>query len=388
VVKNAQIGQADALKAVGHNGPPDTNPVCQMIRAKLGAGRKGKELRDEFEGPPYGWPQDAVDGALLVLAHVGLIRALGEDGKETVLRSLPRQKIGVCRFLPETHTLTATHKRAIRALGQAVGITVAPDQEAEQLPLVVKALRDAVQLAGGEPPAPAVPAAPDLDAIDALSGNERLIEAAGRGAALATAYKTWVASRQTIAARLPAYRTTESLVKLGAHGQRAALEDIRDKRRLLDNPDPIPPLRQDAAAELRGRLNGAFDAYAAAFDGAETLLHADANWPKLSPEDKHAIRADNGLLPAQRPDVASAEDIVVALSARSLSAWADLTRGLKAGAQGALDEAAERLQPQARPITLPAPGTLGDLSAVEAWLESVRKALLAALEKGPVRPRF
>ena len=155
VVKNAQGGQADALKAVGHNGAPDTNPVCQMIRAKLGAGRKGKELRDEFEGPPYGWPQDAVDGALLVLAHAGLIRVLGEDGKETVLRNLPRQKIGLCRFLPETHTVTTAHKRAIRALGQAVGVNVPPDQEAEQLPLILKTLREAAQSAGGDPPAPA-----------------------------------------------------------------------------------------------------------------------------------------------------------------------------------------------------------------------------------------
>ncbi len=388
VVKNAQSGQADALKAVGHNGPPDTNPVCQMIRAKLGAGRKGKELRDEFEGSPYGWPQDAVDGALLVLAHAGLIRVLGEDGKETVLRSLPRQKIGLCRFLPETHTITIAHKKAIRTLGQAVGVNVAPDQEAEQLPLIIKALRDAALAAGGEPPAPPAPTPPDLDALDALSGNERLIEAAGRAKTLADAYATWVASRKTIASRLPAYRTTEALVKLGANGQRAALDDIRDKRRLLDNPDPLPPLRQDAAAELRGRLNAGYDAYSDAFKDAEALLHADANWQELSPEDKHTLRADNGLLPTPRPEVASAEDIVVSLSARGLAAWADLTRGLKAGAQGALDEAAERLQPQARPITLPVPGTLNDLPAVEEWLENVRKALLVALEKGPVRPRF
>lgn len=388
VVKNAQGGQADALKAVGHNGTPDTHPVCQMIRAKLGAGRKGKELRDEFEGPPYGWPQDAVDGALLVLAHAGLIRVLGEDGKETVLRNLPRQKIGLCPFLPETHTVTTTHKRAIRALGQAVGINVPPDQEAEQLPLILKSLREAAQAAGGDPPAPAAPATPDLDALDALTGNERLIEAASRGTALAAAYAAWVDSRQTIAARLPTYRTTESLVKLGAHGQQAALEDVRSQRRLLDEPDPIPPLRQDAAAELRSRLNAAFDAYEAELAAAEALLHEDANWQKLSPEDKHAIRADNGLLPVARPNVASPEDIVAALTSRNLAAWADLTRGLRAGAQAALDEAAERLQPEIQPITLPAPGTLVDAAAAEAWLEDVRTTILAALAKGPVRPRF
>jgi hypothetical protein len=268
VVRNAQGGQADALKAVGHNGSPEANPVCQMIRAKLGAGRRGKELRDEFEGHPYGWPQDAVDGALLVLAHAGLIRTLGEDGKETVLRSLPRQKIGLCRFLPETHTVTTVHKRAIRALGQAVGVNVPPDQEAEQLPLILKTLRETVQSAGGDPPAPAAPLSPDLDALDSLLGNERQIEAASRGTQLAAAYATWVASRQTIAARLPAYRATQRLVELGAHGQQAALDDIRDLRRLLDEPDPVTPLRQDAAAELRSRLNGAFDAYAAAFERA------------------------------------------------------------------------------------------------------------------------
>ena len=79
---------------------------------------------------------------------------------------------------------------------------------------------------------------------------------------------------------------------------------------------------------------------------------------------------------------------MAALNARSLSAWADLTRGLKAGAQLALDEAAERLQPQVQPITLPAPGILNDASSVEAWLERLRTTILAALAKGPVRPRF
>jgi hypothetical protein len=390
VVKAAQGGQADALKAVGHNGTPETNPVCQTIRARLGAGRRGRELRDEFESSPYGWPQDAVDGALLVLSHAGLIRTLGEDGKEAVLRSLPRQKIGLCRFLPETHTVTTTHRRAIRALGQSLGSNVPPDQEAEQLPLLLRALRDAAQAAGGEPPAPPAPATPELDALDALSGNERLIEAASSGTALAAAYAGWLASRQTIAARLPAYRTTRRLVELGAHGQQPALDDIRDRRRLLDEPDPVPPLRQDAAAELRLRLNAAFDAYAAALARAEAALQADANWqnPKLTPDDRHAIRADNGLLPVPRPNLASPDDIVAALTARSLSAWADLTRGVPAGVQAALDEAAERLQPQVQAVTLPQAGTLSDAAALEKWLATVRETIAAALANGPVRPRF
>ena len=110
--------------------------------------------------------------------------------------------------------------------------------------------------------------------------------------------------------------------------------------------------------------------------------------PKLTPEDRHAIRADNRLLPVPRPDLASPEDIVAALAARSLPAWADLTRGVPAGVQAALDEAAERLQPQVQAVTLPAAGALNDEAALEKWLATVRETITAALANGPVRPRF
>lgn len=313
---------------------------------------------------------------------------MGEDGKDAVLRSLPRQKIGLCRFLPETHTVTTIHRRAIRTLGQAVGIIVRSDHEAEQLPLILRALRDAADLAGEDAPAPKAPATPDLDPLNLLSANERLIDAASRGTAQATSYTEWLALRQAIVARLPAFRTTERLVELGAHGQQAAMEDIRVRRRLLDEPDPVSPLRQDAAAELRARLNTAFDTWQAAFDKAEDALKADANWQALSPNDKHAIRARNGLLPVTRPGVSSPEDIVDALTARGLAFWADLTRGVPVGVQAALDEAAERGQPLVQPVILPQAGTISGPEALDAWLTSVRAILTAALANGPVRPRF
>ncbi|MGH6677491.1 MAG: hypothetical protein ACREDL_00775, partial [Bradyrhizobium sp.] len=224
--------------------------------------------------------------------------------------------------------------------------------------------------------------------LEALSGNERLIEAATRALALKTACAEWLAGRQTIAARLPAYRTTLRLVELGARGPKAAMQDICDRRRLLDEPDPVPPLRQDAAAELRSALNAAFEAHQAAFAKAEAALKDDANWQALSPDDRHAIRARDGLLPVPRPGVATPDDIVTALTARSLSGWADLTRGLPEGVRAAVDEAAERLQPDVQPVTLPAPGTVSDLTALDAWLARVRDRLVAALAKGPVRPRF
>jgi hypothetical protein len=89
-----------------------------------------------------------------------------------------------------------------------------------------------------------------------------------------------------------------------------------------------------------------------------------------------------------RPSVASAEDIVTALNVRNLEGWAALTRGIPAGVQAALDEAAEMLLPKVQAITLPTPGTLANAAALDAWLAKVREAIATALTNGPVRPRF
>jgi hypothetical protein len=390
VVTAARAGQADALKNVGHSGPPEMHPVCQAILTRLGAGRTGKELREEFERPLYGWPQDAVDGALLVLDHADLVRTVGEDGKEVALRSLPRQKIGVCRFHPETDTVTLAHRRAIRELGQSVGVHVSPDNEGEALTEILRRMREAARAAGGEAPAPEAPMTADLDAVEAEHGNRRLIEAATRKQMLADTHKAWSSAREHIDARLPAWRTTERLVALGAHGQQAAVEDIRARRRLLEEPDPVPPLRQDAAAELRARLNAALDEYEAALSKAETELKADANWssPKINPDERHAIRQRNGLLPIPRPPVARPEDIVAALTSRSLSGWADLTRGIPAGVLEALDEAAIMVMPKVQAVNLPTAGTINDEAVLDAWLAKVRETIAAKLPDGPVRPRF
>jgi hypothetical protein len=72
------------------------------MRQALGAGRRGSELRSIFEATPLGWPRDAVDGALLVMDNADLIRTIGEDGQETALRSLARNRFGAARFLKRT----------------------------------------------------------------------------------------------------------------------------------------------------------------------------------------------------------------------------------------------------------------------------------------------
>lgn len=61
VLDEARKGNQEALRAVGYTQEADKHPVCQKLLVYIGPGKKGAEIRDCFEAPPYGWPRDAID---------------------------------------------------------------------------------------------------------------------------------------------------------------------------------------------------------------------------------------------------------------------------------------------------------------------------------------
>jgi hypothetical protein len=387
VVVRARAGQPDAIKAVDHNGSPETHPVCKAILGALGAGRKGAELRKYFGDSPYGWSQDAVDGALLVLDAAGQLRVTGEDGQQASLRALDRRKIGVCSFRPETATVSLPQRLLVRGLLADLNVTYEKEHEAGALPVLLERLQQEAEAAGGDPPAPLPPTVPGLANLRTLAGNDLLVELATQATALRTALTNWRNTKAAIAVKLPNFRLLEQLVALGATGQAADLAAIRDGRHLLNDPDPTPPVLHEAAGELRKRLNAAVDDYEKGWATAEARLKADTTWQQLTSEQKHRIRQDAHLLKIDAPSVATAEDIARALAQRSLAAWLDLGKALPQHAADALADAATLLEPKTQSVTLPAAGVLQDEAALDAWLKRVRETLAAALRDGPVIPR-
>lgn len=387
VVVKARAGQPDAIKAVDHNGSPETQPVCKSILGALGAGRRGAELRKQFGDPPYGWSQDAVDGALLVLDAAGQLRVTAEDGHQASLRTLDRRKIGVCGFRPETATVSLSQRLLVRGLLADLNVTYEKEQEAAALPLALERLQQAADGAGGEPPAPPAPTVPGLANLRALGGNDLLVELATQAPLLRATLNDWRNARTAITARFPNFRLLEKLVTLGATGQAPELAVIHDGRHLLNDPDPTPPVLHEAAGELRKRLNAAVDDYNKAWEAAEARLKDDATWQRLTPEQKHRNRQDAHLLKIDAPSVATAHDIAEALAQRSLAAWRDLGKALPQHVADALTEAAALLEPKTQSVTLPAAGVLKDEPTLDAWLKRVREILAAALRDGPVIPR-
>lgn len=100
VYEKAQKGAPDALKAVGDDGEPAKNPVCKAILGFIAGGKKGIDIRKNFEGKDYGWPGDAVDGGLQVLLVAGLIRAQDERGQSIRLPHRPGARLAPPLALP------------------------------------------------------------------------------------------------------------------------------------------------------------------------------------------------------------------------------------------------------------------------------------------------
>ncbi|KAA8946919.1 MAG: hypothetical protein F6Q13_18050 [Mycobacterium sp.] len=102
VITKARDGAPDALSIVGWQGEVSANPVCKEVLARTsGSGTKGGELQHDLGDAPFGWPKDAVDGALLALLASGNIRAERDAHPVDGPKELPATQIGKATFFKE-----------------------------------------------------------------------------------------------------------------------------------------------------------------------------------------------------------------------------------------------------------------------------------------------
>ena len=73
--------------------------MCAGLFKEIGAGKKGRDLRRHFSNSPYGWPQDAIDGTLLVLCVTEKVKVT-QDGKPIELRQLDQTRSASSSSVP------------------------------------------------------------------------------------------------------------------------------------------------------------------------------------------------------------------------------------------------------------------------------------------------
>jgi len=387
VINRAKNKDANALQAVDHKDNPDKHPVSAAILSFIGSGKKGKEIREEFENAPYGWPRDAIDATLITLHTSGHLRAVN---KGTVLTTgqLDQAKIPVTDFRSETVAIDVKGRIKLRRLFQDANIPCKADEEAVAAEKFLTALDDLAASAGGDAPLPACPNTTTLETIRALAGNEMLAAILTEHDALKKLLEKWQALATLAEKRQPAWTVLEKLLGHAnglpevAEFQKEA-DAVREERRLLEDSDPVPAIHDKLVKLLRAAVKKAHTAAKEVFHREMKVLEANANWQKLTPEQhKQLLQEARLTLPAEI-SIGDDAGLIEELSARSLAVWATAADALPERFRQAALAAARLLEPKAQSVHLNS-GMLKTADDVATWLAETEAELLEKIKKGPV----
>jgi len=386
VVTRARTGDVGALSQVGYSGNPVQHPVCRRVLEHIGPGKKGKDLREHFKAAPFGWPQDAIDGALYVMLVAGNLRATTNG--QPVQASLPQNQVGVASFYVDVPPLDVSQRLDLKALFQKAGITAQNGKETEAAAEFLQKLLVLAESAGGTAPRPQTPDTDAVRDLQRLSGNAQLLKIHGQKDDLTAKLAAWKKSADAIAKRWPAWERL-----LGFHSFAAGLPEaevcaksiaaITEGRTLLAEPDPVPELTKQLTTALRIALGKLQEDLAAAFKAGDAKLDASQVWNGRTDEQRAAIAAACQLAPPPKAAIGTDDEILDALHARSLSDRHNLLDAVPQRFARALEEAAKLATPEAVRVTLPA-AIIKTSDELDQWLAGVRKQVEGKLKDGPV----
>jgi hypothetical protein len=388
VLDDARKGNLEAMKAVGHTQEADKHPVCQKLLAYIGPGKKGAEIRDNFEAPPFGWPRDAIDGALYTLLAAGHIKATDTTSKPVDCRSLDRAKLTQANFQRESVNITPPQLIKIRSLFSAVGVPCQPKEELIKVPLLLAKLREQAAKAGGQAPAPETPKLTVIETIEAQTGNAQLLELFNRYDELVGLSKSWTKTAEDISKRLPVWRKLNQLLShakaLGPYAAlKAEVDAIEAQRYLLAEPDPVRPLLDKTVDLLRQALKTKLDAFQQTFDQQQAQLQADADWNKLTEPQQTELNSKHNLAGLGTLGIGTPEQLQDALDDCDLDHWVSRTQALPNRFEAARHAAIQLLKPNVVHVALPK-RTLNNEAELKAWLLEIETLLQAKLKQGPI----
>ena len=403
-VTRARQGSDQPLKVVGWDGATDAHPVAKEVLGAVGAGARGTALHKALKAAPYGWPQDAVDAVLIALHRAGHLRAT-RNGRPVAAGTLDQAGVKTAEFRPEKVRLTTSQRITLRGLFGKLGIATKSGEEEARAPEFLGALQALAGRAGGAAPLPPVPDTTALDDMKRLAGSEQLADLHVRKDLLERWIEEWTVLADRAEDRMPSWRLAAALrrhadgLPVVAHAG-ADMDAVDAQRSVLVEADQVRPIVASLAAGLREALADKHRELTEATEAACATLAGDATWSQLHTPDQGEILRRLGLDAPPPLAVATDDDLLRTLDARSLAAWRSEIDAVDARVGQALQEAAERIDAQpagASPAdgpSRPTPprtttvhvrrGTLPDEAAVGEWLREQEARLRDAVRHGPV----
>lgn len=386
VFERAGQGASDALAAVGYQGEIEQHPVCRQVRHFIGvAGKKGSDVRQKFKGAGYGWPQDAIDGALLTLVGAGLIRA-SRNHQPVRLTDISRSQIGQTEFASEGVAITTSQKIEVRRLLSGMNLPIRANEELQALPIMLDHMLDLANRAGGQPPLPEHPATRLIEELRGLTGNEQFVAVYNQRTDLLDLFNAWRAARDQVEVRQPEWQQLQRLQRAAANLPAAVstvqqIDALHANRGLLAEPNPIPPLAAALADMLRVALNDAVAQFQTVRERELAALHAADEWQRLDESQRQSLIARHGLHPTSPPRLGTTEDLLHAAEATPPSYYEREAQAFAGRVSAAREDAARLLAPQAVAVRLER-RTLNSVEEAEAYLARLRDQVMQAIGDG------
>jgi len=388
VISRSRSGDDTPLSVVDWSGTTESHVVTREVLVKVGAGMTGSDVRKAFSAPPYGWPQDAIDGALIALHAGGHLMARYNHAPLGV-GHLDQNKISKTEFRQETITLTAQDKIKLRGLFQDAGIAAKASDDLEvKSAEYLDAMTALAAKAGGPVPLPEAPKTQSISDLLAMAGNERLAALLTEAETLKNEAAEWKKAGSLAEKRLPAWEKLRKFLAVGAGMSElteieTGAQGVIDGRLLLDASDHVPPLAKKCAKVLRDAVTTAHQAFADAYAAGLSILESSDEWKKLTADQRTTILGGEAIANVSALEVGSDDQLVQTLQRTPIDWWNDKTAALAARFQNAAAKAAKLLEPKAQWVALPS-RTLHSKGDLDAWITEVSSSIESKLAEGPV----
>jgi hypothetical protein len=387
VITKAKNGDESALSTVDWKDSPDKHPVCSAILYEIGPGQRGKEIRDHFENNPYGWPRDAIDAALIVLFTTGHIKA-SYKGTVLIPKELDQGKITMTDFRRETTTIDTRSKIALRKLFQSADIACKSNEEIVAAEQYLSKLMAIAESAGGNAPMPLSPSTQYIQDMKSLSGNELLSAILQKQTTLEADYRKWLAKKELAEKRLKEWSQLQSFITYARKLTQSAdyiaqAEAIVRDRSLLQETDPVQPVKAGIVAVLRETVVSVHSSFTANYNKEMESLSRNDSWQKIDARQKSEILRNEGISEIPALQVSDDTELLASLNAVSIDSWKTRSNALSQQFTNAIQAAVKLLEPKVQNLKITAV-TIKNESDLEAWLKESKQKILKCLQDGPV----
>jgi len=392
VYTHAKGGAPDALKYVEYKGEIEQNSVCKAVLKEVGAGKSGKDLREHFMVPPFGWPQDALDAVLFLLLQQGQLIGRLPNGQTIDPKTLERRDLNKLNLKQEKIKLTVPQRIEIRQLMIFIGIAAKSNQELEAVPAFLLNMNEIAVSAGGDGPKPERPDLGFIKPIETSSGNDQLLGIHTIRVELQEKLEKWQLRADKITLRIPAWEALQELLfqarNLDVSAYQIQADKICQDRLLLQDPDPVPPLTKSVAQFLQAELIKLKDQFGDAYQAVDERLKDEGNWAKLNPQQQGDLLNKHGLSIEERIELVTSgpEKIMEFLGQRDLKTLEERRIAIPGRLQALLEETMLMFEPKIQFVDVDRRLLQTDAD-IDTWTNDMRKKLQEALKEGPVTPK-